>query len=1146
MRTLRSMMHGRLRTDWRRQQSKRMAMLEDLRTTQQYKRLFRHIGIKPRTAMSLHSLATADSLLTTPTDIHAALTRHFAEWYSTPTDQHPFARHLHDPAWIQHLLHGTATPTATLPSTFCQDAFFHACRRRVTPEQQRSLHTTIGAPLQWHEYDAEIHLLMNGKAPGPSGVTATMIKAWPPETHSSVFDCLASIWSHRHVPNWWLHSYLHPIPKKGAATLENLRPLGLYEILRKILAAIIIKRAYRQWECLHLLHPHQHAYRRGMGTGTAILRLLNIIEEASETGQPLLVTAWDIRRAFDSIPHPFIHLALARLGIPPDVADWFLHLLTRNIVTVQSPHAQQQACIPPTTDPAAFIDNPHCSDTTASFHQQQGIGQGDTPSAIFWVALYDILLCMLDVAPSTTSGHFIARSSANMAYPAGNISYADDLCTPAGHLHLSQHHAHIVSTFCAATTLSIATHKVLAFAVNATAHQTLTLHDWSWTPHIVPFCDTGIAMTYLGLDSAHQNGYATARQHTTITIRSGTTALQHRQATPQCKLDVIVKQLYPKALYPSTKACWSLHEYQQLDRAHSSFLRHAYRLMHSSALDMLHFPATHGGTGLNKLSDLAQTQKWGELRRALNTTGEASWAAHGLLERAMRQLECIMPPSMQRSFPQHNHQHLKCYAGSLIEWGATVDCALTVTPATSHTLSHEPITPYLHPVQHSDLLRTLQRCDIAVQGELCTTRHDGTPRWHNDTFTTTLRRTLGEHAIPHATLDSLHLATGQMYYILPSARFLEIHSVLHSSATNILLVREWHTIPGKPGHLAPPINPPPPLLHQPYTPLASQQWHRLITEPARSTNGTHARRLILCTTMCPTPCPAAPLRTRLHPTIQQFIADLTRLQHSTGHQYTLFTDGAYACNELPLAAILQSEFERRQHSCAAAAIVAIGPPAHWRSLPILALALTPSAESLTGSSSYTTELLALAIATISCHAVQHPTLPPLSIYSDCQAAIATTLAACTPLAKQRQHGKIHVITDCLQGYPPPRITWTRSHPERRSPDTTKWSYNDWGIHIADAIAGQHDALALLPTMTIHQHNLDCTTAIQSLLPPATWHWTHHNEQRPMLCSPLELVQLQRVHMYLHTRDTKWRASTLPPRWQGTSLTLRQRMAFPRP
>ena len=139
------------------------------------------------------------------------------------------------------------------------------------------------APLTWSEYMVEIHLLSHGKAPGSSGVTATMIKSWPAATHQLVFSCLRSLWRHRSVPNWWLHSYLHPIPKKGAATLDNLRPLGLYEITRKLLAAIIIKRAYRIWEKLQLLHPHQHAYHRGMGTGTAILRLLNLIEDDTST-----------------------------------------------------------------------------------------------------------------------------------------------------------------------------------------------------------------------------------------------------------------------------------------------------------------------------------------------------------------------------------------------------------------------------------------------------------------------------------------------------------------------------------------------------------------------------------------------------------------------------------------------------------------------------------------------------------------------------------------------------------------------------------------------------------------------------------------------------------------------------------------------
>ena len=83
-----------------------------------------------------------------------------------------------------------------------------------------------------------------------------------------------------------------------------------------------------------------------MGTGTAILRLLNLIEDSTESGLPLLVTAWDIKRAFDSIPHPFIRLALQRLGISDITADWFLHLLQHNIVTVQSPLCKLKA-LPP-------------------------------------------------------------------------------------------------------------------------------------------------------------------------------------------------------------------------------------------------------------------------------------------------------------------------------------------------------------------------------------------------------------------------------------------------------------------------------------------------------------------------------------------------------------------------------------------------------------------------------------------------------------------------------------------------------------------------------------------------------------------------------------------------------------------------------
>ena len=83
-----------------------------------------------------------------------------------------------------------------------------------------------------------------------------------------------------------MHSLLHLIPKKRAPTLDNLRSLCLNEITRKLMAAIIIKRAYRTWEYLQLLHLHQHAYRRDMSTGN----LRNLIKDSAEND------TWDIKR----------------------------------------------------------------------------------------------------------------------------------------------------------------------------------------------------------------------------------------------------------------------------------------------------------------------------------------------------------------------------------------------------------------------------------------------------------------------------------------------------------------------------------------------------------------------------------------------------------------------------------------------------------------------------------------------------------------------------------------------------------------------------------------------------------------------------------------------------------------------------------
>ena len=129
-----------------------------------------------------------------------------------------------------------------------------------------------------------------------------MIKAWPANIHAHVLRWLNEIWDTKQVPDWWHYGHLRPIPKAGEPSLDNLRPLGLYEISQKILTAILTRRIYQLWETHRLLNDNQHAFRRNRSTSQAIIRLINLTEDAAERGIPQRIVQWG--------------LALMRLGVP--------------------------------------------------------------------------------------------------------------------------------------------------------------------------------------------------------------------------------------------------------------------------------------------------------------------------------------------------------------------------------------------------------------------------------------------------------------------------------------------------------------------------------------------------------------------------------------------------------------------------------------------------------------------------------------------------------------------------------------------------------------------------------------------------------------------------------------------------------------
>lgn len=215
---------------------------------------------------------------------------------------------------------------------------------------------------------------------------------------------MQSIWLSRTCPDWFKDKVIKLAPKViGSNDLHHMRPISLYEVIRKVWTTTIAKRIHLIWDQHRLLNSAQYGYRLNNGILMPLYNLLNSIEQAHRQSTPTLITFWDIRRAFDSIPRNLQRLAWHRLGVPTDLAEWFVSLDDNGAAVIDTPYyashknlrsslemLHNNATFHPTTDTETTPPMPK------GFTPQRGIGQGESASSLMWVAVYDILLDWID------------------------------------------------------------------------------------------------------------------------------------------------------------------------------------------------------------------------------------------------------------------------------------------------------------------------------------------------------------------------------------------------------------------------------------------------------------------------------------------------------------------------------------------------------------------------------------------------------------------------------------------------------------------------------------------------------------------------------------------------------------------------------
>ena len=111
----------------------------------------------------------------------------------------------------------------------------------------------LEAPITYEDFASVVSRKAPNKSAGISEFTINMLKAMPESLLRTTFDCMNEIWIERALeitPESWHHRWLAMVPKQAdsAPPLDQIRPISLYEVLRKVWTTIITARIVSVWD----------------------------------------------------------------------------------------------------------------------------------------------------------------------------------------------------------------------------------------------------------------------------------------------------------------------------------------------------------------------------------------------------------------------------------------------------------------------------------------------------------------------------------------------------------------------------------------------------------------------------------------------------------------------------------------------------------------------------------------------------------------------------------------------------------------------------------------------------------------------------------------------------------------------------------
>ena len=177
---------------------------------------------------------------------------------------------------------------------------------------------------------ALLHNLEVKKASGMDGISAHMLKATAHSITPGITQLFNISIKLGRIPDLWKDARVTPIPKGGDPTdLKNYRPISLLSILSKLLERHMYAVITSHLNSSCPLSDCQWGFTPGRSTTGALVNAIESWHQILESGSNICAVFFDLKKAFDSVPHRPLLQKLASLNLDFHIYTWISHYLCK-------------------------------------------------------------------------------------------------------------------------------------------------------------------------------------------------------------------------------------------------------------------------------------------------------------------------------------------------------------------------------------------------------------------------------------------------------------------------------------------------------------------------------------------------------------------------------------------------------------------------------------------------------------------------------------------------------------------------------------------------------------------------------------------------------------------------------------------------